>query len=455
MPKISIVMPSLNVGNYIKKCIDSVVNQTLEDIEIICVDAGSTDGTLEVLQQYQKKDSRIRIINSPVRSYGYQLNIGIENATGDYIGIVETDDYIASDMYEILYSYVGEYRPDYVKANAVQIYEVEDKIIEGSLLSPYLWDSQDAEGESVDVTPYNNPELFISDNFLWKGIYRADFLRSIRFRETPGAAFQDIDVLFRIISAAKTATYINKTLYYYRQDNGEASSYNPKSFMYTYEAYKYILNNCLYGLSAEWKKIAYKKLMQLTLNRFDEMVCSGTFWENIDGAITNIIEMVQAGFAEKIISGADFTLNQRIRMAIMFDDYKQLYKTDLFSIMAGVEYYEQIIDFIGSDKFIIFGSGKYGKHVSAIMHICLGHSNFVFWDNAVNRQGKKLNGHDIYAPSATSNSKIIIAVAVKNRDIIKKQILDMGIKEENVFVYDYPEMDGRLLRAHNLFRRKA
>lgn len=96
-------MPSYNVGIYIGECIESVVSQTLKDIEIICVDAGSTDGTLEILEEYAAKDERIRLLHSDMKSYGHQMNMGLASACGEYIGIVETDDFIAPDMYEELY----------------------------------------------------------------------------------------------------------------------------------------------------------------------------------------------------------------------------------------------------------------------------------------------------------------------------------------------------------------
>ncbi len=85
---ISVIMPSLNVAKYMRECLESVLNQKLREIEILCVDAGSTDGTLEILEEFALKDSRIRIIKSEKKSYGYQLNIGISVAKGEYIGII-------------------------------------------------------------------------------------------------------------------------------------------------------------------------------------------------------------------------------------------------------------------------------------------------------------------------------------------------------------------------------
>ena len=99
--KLTVIMPSLNVAPYIEMCIKSVVNQTMQDMEILCIDAGSTDGTLEILEQFKREDSRIRIIHSDKKSYGYQVNKGLALAKGKYVSIVETDDFISQDMYEL------------------------------------------------------------------------------------------------------------------------------------------------------------------------------------------------------------------------------------------------------------------------------------------------------------------------------------------------------------------
>lgn len=97
---ISIIMPSLNVKEFMEECISSVMNQSLKNIEIICVDAGSTDGTLEIINKCAQDDSRIKVFHSDKKSYGYQMNLGISKAQGDYIGIVETDDFIDEKLNE-------------------------------------------------------------------------------------------------------------------------------------------------------------------------------------------------------------------------------------------------------------------------------------------------------------------------------------------------------------------
>ena len=89
--KVSVILPSLNVADYMEECLESVINQSLRELEIICVDAGSTDGTKEILDDYAGKDSRITVLQSDIKSYGKQVNIGLDYASGEYIGILETD----------------------------------------------------------------------------------------------------------------------------------------------------------------------------------------------------------------------------------------------------------------------------------------------------------------------------------------------------------------------------
>jgi len=104
MPNISIILPIYNVDSYLRECLDSIINQTLKDIEIICVNDDLKDNSLSIMQEHAEKDSRIKIISKPNSGYGHTMNVGIDAATGKYIGIVEPDDYVQLDMYETLYN---------------------------------------------------------------------------------------------------------------------------------------------------------------------------------------------------------------------------------------------------------------------------------------------------------------------------------------------------------------
>ena len=104
MPKVSIIVPVYNVEKYLSKCLDSIVNQTLKDIEIICINDGSVDNSQSVLEAYAKKDTRIKVINQENLGLSCARNKGIDIAQGEYIGFVDSDDWIDLEFYEELYN---------------------------------------------------------------------------------------------------------------------------------------------------------------------------------------------------------------------------------------------------------------------------------------------------------------------------------------------------------------
>lgn len=143
---VSVIMPSLNVRDYIEASIRSVMNQTLRDIEIICIDAGSTDGTLEIIEYLSNEDKRIKLIKSQIKSYGYQLNCAIKASNGEYIAVVETDDYIDERMYEELYTIAanksidivkGNYTAYYTQKNGEKVFLRRDNLVDKSLYGDY------------------------------------------------------------------------------------------------------------------------------------------------------------------------------------------------------------------------------------------------------------------------------------------------------------------------------
>lgn len=217
-PKVSILMPSLNVGPYIRQCMNSVTGQSLKEIEILCIDAGSTDGTLEALREYTNGDSRIRLLHSDRRSYGYQINMGLETAAGEYIGIVETDDYIDPEMYRKLYE-AAEHagKPDIVKAAFYNILSEEEITPEYTITAK--------TGEVFPLTAHE--DLIIKGHpSIWSCIYKKSFLdrRNIRMNEVPGGGWVDNPFLYRTMCEAETICWVNEPLYYYRQTNPNASS---------------------------------------------------------------------------------------------------------------------------------------------------------------------------------------------------------------------------------------
>ena len=113
-PKVSIVIPVYNAEVHLRQCLDSVVNQTLRDIEIICVDDGSTDGSATVLTEYAAKDPRIVIVSRNHKNAGAARNVGIDTATGEYLGFVDADDFCDRTLFEKGYAQASKENADLV-----------------------------------------------------------------------------------------------------------------------------------------------------------------------------------------------------------------------------------------------------------------------------------------------------------------------------------------------------
>lgn len=217
MAKISVVVPVYNVEKYLKECIDSIINQTLEDIEIICVNDGSTDSSLEILNDYAKKDSRIIVINKSNSGYGHTMNMGLNAATGEYIGIIESDDFADKNMFEDLYKLAKEYDADIVKGDWYNYWSKNKFARKNNRIS---------SAKALKLTNSKQDKSLLRINpSVWSAIYKKKFLNkyNIRFLETPGASYQDLAFSFKVFALAEKVILTDKAYLYYRQDNMNSS----------------------------------------------------------------------------------------------------------------------------------------------------------------------------------------------------------------------------------------
>ena len=228
-PKVSIVVPCYNVENYLHQCIDSIINQTLHDIEIICVNDGSTDSTLAILEEYAKNDARIKIIDKPNGGYGESMNRGFDMAEGEYIGIVESDDFADADMFEKLYNCAKKHNLDAVKSGFYFYWSKDgEKNVPHPIASRIT--SKKTFCPTTDFkTKTEMVEFFNFKPSIWSAIYCKDFIRknNIRFNETPGASFQDTSFNFKVWALAKQVRIMEECFLHYRQDNEASSVNNP------------------------------------------------------------------------------------------------------------------------------------------------------------------------------------------------------------------------------------
>lgn len=227
MVKVSIIMPTYNVEKYFRQCIESVINQTLTDIEIIPVDDGSPDNCGAIMDEYAGKDSRIKPIHQKNGGYGKAVNAGIEVATGEYIGIVETDDYIEPDMYEKLYIQAKKFNADVCKSSFYRYNSFADKEIQNLKWQDEIQNIEEYPNDrSFTISEY--PRLFMFHASIWSNIYNTDFLRknNIKINGTRSASYQDFPFMAEVMCKANRIAVVHDYLYHWRVEPSQNSSTN-------------------------------------------------------------------------------------------------------------------------------------------------------------------------------------------------------------------------------------
>lgn len=438
--KVSVILPSLNVGGYIDECIKSVVNQSLEEIEIICVDAGSTDDTLNVINDYMMKDNRIRLIKSEIKSYGYQVNRGIEKAKGKYIAIVDTDDFIHGDMYRVLYNAAYEDGfPDFVKADHDMFIELNRN--ERLYKRKTVFNEKNKNIYNKVISPKCWPRLIVMDCYVWNGIYRKDFLieKNIRMNETAGAAFQDNGFTFQSIILAERCKYVNYSGYRYRRDNENASVFSAKSLSCLYEEYEFIFSfmKNKHRESRYFSAMYYKRYYDFLRFEIEVAIRKGTNLREHLEILNRIGARFKEGYSDKSLDVGVFTnlywyeLNHLLVDCERYIDFIE----DWFNAQRKL-----MLDFIQKvrhlDNVILFGSGNVGGTVAAILKKN-GLNNIRAWcDNNNKKWGLVYIDKEILSLSEAinrySNDASYIITAVDYKDEIWAQLVDAGINPDKI-----------------------
>lgn len=234
---VSIIVPVYNSSDYLDECLSSVRNQTLQDLEIICINDGSTDNSLDILKKHAFEDDRILIINKANAGYGAAINDGLTASTGEYIGIVESDDYILPDMYRRYYELAKEHDLDFVKSDFKRFWgDGDNRTFEDRILG-------DSEAYYNKVlNPSNNTELLRLNNLSQPGVYRRSFLnkKGIRLNESPGASYQDNGFWFQVFTLASSAMFLHDPHYMLRRDNPNSSVFSTEKVFCACEEYDFI-----------------------------------------------------------------------------------------------------------------------------------------------------------------------------------------------------------------------
>lgn len=426
--KISVLLPSLNAVKFICECVESILAQTLRDIEILCVDAGSTDGTLEILRRFEAMDSRVRVLLSEKKSYGYQVNMGIDAAAGKYIGIVEADDLILPEMYEELYQIAEEQEAELVKSD---FYRFRDTPQERFFIVDHLTQEKSLYRHIIDIS--KEKACFRFPVNTWNGIYRKDFLDRyhIRHNETPGASFQDNGFWFQTFMHAERAYFIDKPYYMNRRDNDCSSVFDKRKVFCIAEEYRFI-----------------ESLLRKDVHLFDAFQYEFTraCFVNYCWALRRVPYDSKRDFLSRFREDFMRFVQSKMLDTTMFSDeqlsfiFNVLYDHDAYferNIRPNEGFYREIER---ADNIFIYGAGKIGR---AFMDTL---SSFVpptkirgFAVTSVEGNDESYHGMPVFAVDSLSDHRnhclMIVAVGQRYHDEIVGHLRRLGFQK----VVDMPK----------------
>ncbi len=236
--KVSIVVPIYNMERYLKRCLESLLSQSLRDIEIIAVNDGSTDASEQILREFANRDDRLIVINKPNGGVSSARNEGIDAAGGEFIGFVDPDDWVDSDMYKAMYEKAVEECSDIVMCGYIREFNTHSKEKRFNLPEISCYRDEEVATHIVRrlVGPLNeelaNPELLDAWGTVWSKIYRAKLIeeQAIRFIDLDKVGTNE-DSLFNIHACyyAKTFVFLNRPYYHYWRENAASvtSGYKP------------------------------------------------------------------------------------------------------------------------------------------------------------------------------------------------------------------------------------
>ncbi len=214
--KVSIIIPVYNVEKYLNQCLNSIIEQTLKEIEIICVNDGSTDNSLLILENYKKIDSRIKIITKVNDGLGAARNTGIEAACGEYIGFVDSDDFVDKTMFEKLYYKGIITKADVVISNLDLYYDDTGKRKIYRDVELYH------ELEKLGGFKAEKYSKIVRNIAVWDRIYRLEFLKQKKLKNPEHVIYEDALFTYQTTILADKIAVVNEPLYQYRKNTGVA-----------------------------------------------------------------------------------------------------------------------------------------------------------------------------------------------------------------------------------------
>ena len=278
MIKVSVIVPVYNVEKYLAKCLDTLVNQTLKEIEIIVVNDGSPDNSKAIIDKYAKKYKNIKAYDKENGGLSDARNFGLKKATGKYIAFVDSDDYVEEDMYEKMYNKAISGNFDMVVCDLNYLYEDSDKVVRA--YSNIKNDTTNIKEAMINIYPA-----------AWNKIYKKELFKTgIEFKK--GVWFEDVEFIYRLLPYVKTIGVVSEPFNQYLQRQGSITSSIDKR-IYNYidnwnGIVKFYKENNLYNEYYKELEYSYVRYIYATFLKQASKYNKEDYLQAVDEAIKNV-----------------------------------------------------------------------------------------------------------------------------------------------------------------------
>lgn len=429
---VSVIIPVHNSEKYLKDCIESVLNQNFQEMEILCIDGGSTDTSVEIINEMRKKDGRIKYIFDTNTSYGHKINVGVDNAQGKYIAILESDDMMSAQMLDLLYTAAEKSAADVVDADFYEVFSHRGKEYR-NIIKKY----SDLNLYNRLIECNNGISQEVGFKAIWTALYKKEFIvgNNIRLNESEGASYQDSSFVFLVNMLANTFYHLNHPLYQYRVDNGGSSVKDDKKVFEIIGEYEFLKRDLLKRkIKDKGKWILYYK------NKYESY-----YWN-----YKRLSSKTRAIFLEKYVQELrkdikDGVINREIFSGDMYNytfrvvDDREKFVNEVAekdrqpSLISLLEDLDEVED----RKLVIFGAGIWGTKVVSIL--VQGRYNICgICDNSKLLHGTEKCGFKIMSVEEAIRlfpDALYLIVNRKYSKDMKEQLLRENIRDENVMIF--------------------
>ena len=314
---ISVIVPVYNVENYLTQCIDSIIGQSYIDLEIILIDDGSTDSSGKICDEYALKDKRIKVIHQNNQGPSVARNRGLEEAEGDWISFIDSDDWIDREMYQKMMESLDKYKADIVLCKHVEVSEQNHiaKIDAGSI--------HFFEGYELIKAYIQKNKNYLITTSVWDRLYKRELIIDLRFPESMMS--EEICFSIQVFCNSKKAIYLDEQLYNYRVNRAgsiTSSNYTVKriedEIFLTEQAIRYLKERGLRELAKELYVNLYLDLSSIYIHSSDKEVRSyiRKYRKNVKHGINEIIRKNNMSLKKQVFLIID-RISPKLRMEII------------------------------------------------------------------------------------------------------------------------------------------